>query len=377
MSEKGLTAINLKKINKSKVYHYIYRSKVTSKLQIVQELQMGLSTVSQNLNLLEEEGFIVRNGFFDSTGGRKAQAIQIIPDFRLSIGIGILKNMFHIAIVNLYGNVIYTDTIPLPYSNAASYYEQVTDKIKELIEKNQYERQQILGISIATQGITSPDHTSVTYGKIMNNTGMSLKDFSRYLPYPCHLEHDSKSAACLELWNHPELDSAVIFLLNRNLGGAVITNRQIHQGSSMHSGTIEHMCINPEGPLCYCGNRGCLETYCSVNALEESSQLPVKGFFPLLREKKSPRLTQIWEDYLNHLAEAMKNLNLIIDAPIILSGDLTPYITEEDIDYLAERINSASPFSLEKSQILVGTHGQYTPAAGAALFYVEEFLKTV
>ena len=377
MSEKGLTAINLKKINKSKVYHYIYRSKVTSKLQIVQELQMGLSTVSQNLNLLEEEGFIVRNGFFDSTGGRKAQAIQIVPDFRLSIGIGILKNMFHIAIVDLYGNVIYTDTVPLPYSNAASYYEQVTDKIKELIEKNQYERQQILGISIATQGITSPDHTSVTYGKIMNNTGMSLKDFSRYLPYPCHLEHDSKSAACLELWNHPELDSAVIFLLNRNLGGAVITNRQIHQGSSMHSGTIEHMCINPEGPLCYCGNHGCLETYCSVNALEESSQLPVKGFFPLLREKKSPQLTQIWEDYLDHLAEAMKNLNLIIDAPIILSGDLTPYITEKDIDYLAERINSASPFSLEKSQILVGTHGQYTPAAGAALFYVEEFLKTV
>ena len=48
MSEKGLTNISLKKINKSKVYQYIYRKKTTSKLQIVQELQMGLSTVSQN-----------------------------------------------------------------------------------------------------------------------------------------------------------------------------------------------------------------------------------------------------------------------------------------------------------------------------------------
>ena len=47
MSEKGLTNISLKKINKSKVYQYIYRKKTTSKLQIVQELQMGLSTVSQ------------------------------------------------------------------------------------------------------------------------------------------------------------------------------------------------------------------------------------------------------------------------------------------------------------------------------------------
>ena len=94
----------------------------------------------------------------------------------------------------------------------------------------------------------------------MNNTGMRLKDFSRHLPYPCHLEHDSKSAAFLELWNHPELDSAVVLLLNRNLGGAIITNHQIHQGCSMHSGTIEHICVNPDGPLCYCGNRGCLET---------------------------------------------------------------------------------------------------------------------
>ena len=377
MNEKGLTAINLKKINKSKVYHYIYRKKVTSKLQIVRELQMGLSTVSQNLNLLEEEGLIERNGYFDSTGGRKAQAIRIVTDFKISIGVGILKNLFHITAIDLYGNVIHTDTVTLPYSNTPTYYEQVTKKIKEFIEKNHYEDQKILGISIATQGITSLDNTTVTYGEILSNAGMNVKDFSNHLPYPCHLEHDSKSAACLELWNHPELDSAVIVLLNRNLGGAIITNHHIHHGSSMHSGSIEHMCINPDGPLCYCGNRGCLETYCSANALELSSGLPVKDFFPRLREKKSPQLVQIWEDFLNHLAFAMKNLNLIIDAPIILSGYLAPYIIEEDIDYLTTHINSASPFSLDKKQILVGIHGQYTPAIGAALFYIEQFIKTL
>ncbi len=90
MSEKGLTNISLKKINKSKVYQYIYRKKMTSKQQIVQELQMGLSTVSQNLNLLEQEGLIEKKRLFASTGGRKANAIQIVSDFKISIGIGIL-----------------------------------------------------------------------------------------------------------------------------------------------------------------------------------------------------------------------------------------------------------------------------------------------
>ena len=377
MSEKGLTTIALKKINRSKIYQYIYRSKLTSKLQIVQDLQMGLSTVSQNLNLLENEGLIEKNGYFDSTGGRKANAIQIVSDFRISIGVGILKNMFHITAIDLYGNTVYTDTIPLTYSNTAVYYQQITDKVKDFIDKNQYPENKILGVSIATQGITSPDNTTVIYGNIMNNTGMRLKDFSRHLPYPCHLEHDSKSAAFLELWNHPELDSAVVLLLNRNLGGAIITNHQIHQGRSMHSGTIEHICVNPDGPLCYCGNRGCLETYCSANSLEQASGMTIKEFFPLLREKKSPQLIQIWEDYLKHLAFAMKNLNLVIDAPIIISGYLAPYFTEEDTDYLLEQINSMTPFKLEEEQLLVGTHGQYTPAIWAALFYVEEFIHSV
>ena len=377
MSEKGLTNISVKKINRSKVYQYIYRKKITSKLQIVQDLQMGLSTVSQNLNLLEQDGLIEKNGYFESTGGRKANAIQIVSDFRISIGIGILKNMFHITAVDLYGNAFYTDTIPLPYSNTPDYYKQVTDKIKEFIATNQYDEEKILGVSIATQGITSPDHSTVLYGNIMNNTGMILEDFSRYLPYPCYLEHDSKSAAFLELWKHPELDSAVVFLLNRNLGGAIITNHQIHQGSSMHSGTIEHICINPDGPLCYCGNRGCLETYCSANALEQAAGMNIKDFFSLLREKKSPQLTLIWKDYLNHLAFAMKNLNLIIDAPIIISGYLAPYFLEDDIAYLTKHINVSSPFALNKEHIFVGTNGQYTPAIGAALFYVNQFIHSI
>lgn len=389
MSETGLTTIQLKKINKSKVYHYIYQQHTTSKLQIVQELQMGLSTVSQNLTLLEQEGYIQRNGYFDSTGGRKAQTIQIVPDFRISIGIGILKEMFHMTAIDLYGHILDMETISLSYADTDAYYKQMTEKIQAFITSHHYDLQKILGISIATQGITSSDHTTVTYGKILHNTGMNVDHFSSRLPFACHLEHDSKSAAHLELWNHPELDSAIVILLNRNLGGAIITDRHIHQGSTMHSGTLEHMCVNPDGPLCYCGNRGCLETYCSADALEQASGMPIPDFFHSLREisrhtadtdtdeKKSSQISQIWEDYLNHLAFAMKNLNLIIDAPMILSGYLASFLTEEDTQYLLKQINAATPFPLRKEQILVGTYGQYTQAAGAALYYVETFLNTL
>lgn len=140
MSEKGLTTIALKKINRSKIYQYIYRSKLTSKLQIVQDLQMGLSTVSQNLNLLENEGLIEKNGYFDSTGGRKANAIQIVSDFRISIGVGILKNMFHITAIDLYGNTVYTDTIPLTSQTQLRITSRSLTKSRTLLTKTSIRR---------------------------------------------------------------------------------------------------------------------------------------------------------------------------------------------------------------------------------------------
>ena len=117
MDKKSVTTLTLKQINKHTVYQYIYRQRETSKFQIVQDLNMGLSTVSQNLTTLEKEGLIERNGYFASTGGRKAQIIRIVPDLRIAIGIGILKNMFHLVAVDLYGEAVARETIPLAYED--------------------------------------------------------------------------------------------------------------------------------------------------------------------------------------------------------------------------------------------------------------------
>ena len=141
MSERGVTTITLKQINKEKVYQYIYRTKQTSKLQIVQDLKMGLSTVSQNLNVLEEEGLIQRDGYFESTGGRKAQVIQIVSDVRISIGIGILKKMFHIVAIDLYGKVIAREKISLDFAPTDDYFISLKDAVQNFMKANHYEEE--------------------------------------------------------------------------------------------------------------------------------------------------------------------------------------------------------------------------------------------
>ena len=59
------------------------------------------------------------------------------------------------------------------------------------------------------------------------------------------------------------------------------------------------------------------------------------------------------------------------------SADIWHLILQKKIEYLAEHLHTAAPFILDKTQILVGTNGQYTPAIGAALHYVEKFIQSV
>ena len=102
--------------------------------------------------------------------------------------------------------------------------------------------------------------------------------------------------------------------------------------------------------------------------------MPISEFFSILHSTQAPTLLQIWRNYLDHLAFAIRNLNLIIDCPVIISGYLAPYINKSDLLYLLEKINEHALFPMNQDQISVGDHGQYTPAIGAALYYVKQFL---
>lgn len=376
MKDTGMTTMTVKKINKNKVYSFIYTEKTTCKLNITQALQMGLSTVSQNLKLLEEEGLIRKNGVFDSTGGRKADAIEIVRDAKYSIGVGILKKVVYIVATDLYGDIIHTYTCPLIFETNKQYYKNVGNCIDTFIQNNKMSPDDILGVSIATQGIISKDGESVSYGVILDNTSTKLSDFKEFISFPCRLEHDSKAAAHLEVWRNKKIQNAVVFLLNYNLGGAIISNGIVQQGDHMRTGTIEHLCIDPNGPTCYCGKKGCLESYCSAKSLETALHTNIPDFFIMLNQKDEQAIT-IWHEYLDYLAKAITNLSVVIDGKYIISGYLAPYFSESDIIYILEKINTNSTFPIERDDLVISSNGQYTQAIGTSLYYIDRYLKQI
>lgn len=377
MTNSGMTTIEVKRINRSKVYQMIYEKRSISKQELAQELHMGLTTVTQNLKALEEDGWIHRTGYYESTGGRKAQAIEIVPNARTAIGVFILKRSVLLVAVDLYGNITEQKTVAKSFSATETYYQFLGKEIMRFANHTESNPDKISGVGIAIQGILSPDRSKIQYGKLLQHTGLDIADLTRYIPYPCVTEHDSKAAAFAEIWNQPQLSDAVVFLLNKNLGSALVIRGEVHHGKSMHSGTIEHMCIVPNGKSCYCGGKGCLETYCSAESLQNQIQgSSFEVFFASVRENE-PQSKVIWEEYLSKLADAIRNVNTVMDSDVILSGFLVPYFTEADLKFLKQKI-TALPFFAERDiTILLGKHGEFAPAIGAALPFVKSTIEKI
>lgn len=377
MNDTSMTTKKVKEINKNKVYRFLYDAKTSCKQEMTHQLQMGLSTVTQNLKILEDEGLICKNGFYDSTGGRKAEALEIVADAKISIGVAVLKNMIHVVATDLYGRLISGSTFPLPFVHQPEYYQKIGYSIQAFLAQHNLDSGSVLGVSVATQGIIAKDGESVSYGAILGNGEVRRSHFQEHIPFPCRLEHDSKAAARLELWNHPEVEDGVVLLLNRNMGGAIIMNGAVQNGSHMRSGTIEHMHLpDNEGAMCYCGRRGCLETVCSMGSLEAKVGMEMHHFFQAI-EEDNEEYKAIWEGYLHHLAVAIANLSVVVDGNFILSGYLAPYFKEAYIQYLLDAVNEIATFPVEREQIVVGASGQFTQAMGTSLAYTEVFLKQV
>lgn len=372
---KSLSTSDVKLKNKENVLRYIYRKRTTTQQAIGDALSLSRPTVIQIIKELERSRIIEKNGFCESTGGRKANAIQFVCNSKIAIGVELLIDRYEIVAVNLYGDTLKYQPFCAPFRNADSYFRQVCDSVNAFIEGLTADRTQILGIGIVLQGLISAKGTQVTYGKILNCTGLTIDAFTRYLPYPCMFYHDAEAAAQDELWQSPWLDNAIYINIRSDISGAVIVDREFLKGAELKSGVFEHMTIVPNGRPCYCGNKGCLNTYCSTTALLQGQET-LDSFFQELRDGNADARKR-WVEYLQYLAVAINNLHMFIDCDVILGGTIAKYLQGSDLSLLHQLVQDRTAFPTEREFIKISCCRSSSINRGAALPYVKNYLASV
>lgn len=371
--ERSITPNQIKQNNRSLIYHYIYKKKGVSQQDIAYDLRLSRPTVTSSLAAMEQDGLVQKSGLIDTECvGRKAAAYSIVPEYRISIGVEILKKEVKIIAVNLYGEKISRVAYGIRFERREAYFQEVSERILEFQGSLGIEEGRVLGIGFAVQGLVTPDGQEILYGEILSCTGLSITEFSRHLPYPCSFIHDADSAAISELWASPGLTDAFYLSISKHLGAAMIAKGTILTGKHGHNSTIEHIQMKPGGIRCYCGKKGCMETLVSLSALlgEEEG---LEDFFGNVRRGEAS-YEERWHRFLEDLARAVNMLHLIYDTDFILGGYLAPYLCEEDLAFLHREIRQMTPFAEAQDFLLISKMPKHNITIGAALPYIRAFL---
>jgi predicted NBD/HSP70 family sugar kinase/predicted transcriptional regulator len=375
MMNQKTSNIEVKKLNKSLIYDYIYNNGQLSKQDIAYSLNMSLPTVTQNLRELLEQGLILEDGQFESTGGRKAKAISYNSNARFAIGLDITKNHTGIVMINLGGNVIKHVRIRNQFENTEAYFKNLGDIINRFVDETKVDADKICGVSIAVPAILSDDKQTVVYSPVLGFTGGTCEKFSQYIPYECSLCNDANAAGFAELWNSNDIQNVVYLSLSDSVGGSILIDNNLYFGENQRSGEFGHMTIVPNGRNCYCGQKGCVDAYCSARVLSESTNGNISEFFDLLKKGSEPHKT-IWQEYLYYLGLTINNLRMLFDCNVIIGGYVGSYI-DDYIDSTRKMIAQRNTFETDGTYLKACNYKLEAIAVGAALMKIKQVIDSI
>lgn len=378
--------IEVKKINRNKVFRYINSHEMTSNPNIASTLGLSTPTVMQLVNELKEQGLVVEVGEYASTGGRKAAAIATKKEKYYAIGLDITQNHIGFVLTDLSGDVIKHKRIQCKYRNEADYYIELAGLVELFLGDYPNDEKQFLGYGISIPGIIDKKNEKIVYSHALKITNVSFSKFKSQLGEACVFVNDANAAAIAEIY-HDVIRSDMVYLsLSNSVGGAIIKVKQeeyanqrienlLYKGSNGRAGEFGHMTLVPIGEVCYCGKVGCADSYISAKCLSDYVQSErIEPFFERLDD--NDEIKAVWMSYIKYLAVMINNLRMIFDSPVIIGGYVGSFI-EPYLDQLIDEVERRNTFEVDGNYVKPCKYKVEASALGAALWEIDKFIGSI
>lgn len=188
------------------------------------------------------------------------------------IGIDLGGTTTKIAFVSHDGDIMQKWSIPTDVSdNGKNIVPNIIDSLKKTMTDSGYTKDDFMGIGMGTPGAVNIENGTVIGAFNLNwKTTQHVRDqIQEALGLQLVLENDANVAALGEFWKGAgEKDEDVIFVtLGTGVGGGVIAGGRLLHGINGGAGELGHITVQPNGYLCTCGKRGCLEQYSSATGI--------------------------------------------------------------------------------------------------------------
>lgn len=364
------TGMDVKMVNRVRAARFLLDKKTASRQELAAELGVSMPTVFQLVKDLTDRGILEEAGEYGSTGGRKAKILALRKGKYCVAGVEISRYGLQMVLVDLAGDLLFDKRVDLPFENAQSYDIRFSEEILRFLDAAGAKDRGLLGVGVTLPGTLNGDilRQSLTLG-VKN---MHLSRLSSRLPCPVSFGNNARSAALAEVTDQKQ--NMVYLSLGDTVGGGAYLNGVSYGGDRNRSALFGHMIVVPQGRQCYCGKRGCLNAYCSVQTLSGDSGRTLEEFFTAL-EAGDSACAALWDEYLSKLALAVANLRTIFDCQIILGGAVSRYLRDW-MDALAEKVLGNIIFEQDLSFVKLGRYGREAFAMGAARLMLENSLES-
>jgi glucokinase-like ROK family protein len=345
------------------VLNVLRQKHCVSRASIARITGLTPATVSRIVSRLENASIVRIVGNGESTGGRRPLLVEFLPDafFLAGIDIGVTKAI--VLIMDLHGKVVSKERLVLDAREGREEeLHEILSAVHRVFDKLGDNKKKIYGIGISFPGVVDTDRGVAIQAPNLpgwENTPL-VEIFNKEFELYSALENDAKAMALGEARFGAGRDAKNIFAmyLGRGIGGGFIIDGELYRGTLSISGEIGHVTVNPSGPLCSCGNKGCLEVMASGPAIVETAIRAINSGVPtILREAAKENLSNITAEEVN--------------AAALRGDDLAVQLMKEAANYIG--IGLAAIVNLFAPECIVLSGG----LASAGDFFLAEIQKTV
>jgi predicted NBD/HSP70 family sugar kinase len=383
----------IKDNNLQTIFRIIQRYGPLERKHIQEYSKLSWGTVSKFTALLEQAKIIVQNPNPVSNVGKTPSLLDINGEDHYIVGVDLNFRDIRIVIVDLKGNIIRSQIAGVP--DSSQMIQLLLERLETTIQPY-LANKNLIAISIATQGNIDSEKgiaLYLTFAPTWRN--IRLKEIvEEKFDIPTYIFHDLDCVLIAEKYfgNSIDVSYRTVIALNTNygIGMSLMINSQIYAGANHRSGELGHSVAVPNGALCSCGKRGCLEAYASkvgitnrfIDAVNNGTptMMNVADSFSIKYDsikrfaKSGDLLCQkLFEEAAFYLGISLASLASVLDPDVIIFfGELA-----DDRELFQEKLYkvfSENVYPGNTSKIIFSSLKGSAVALGASFYALDEIL---
>jgi glucokinase-like ROK family protein len=268
----------LKEINRSRAFEILKSIRILSRPELAQQTGLSRATIALLMEDLLRVGVAHHVGLGDSTGGRPPALLEFNPEAAYAVGAAMRDHEWRIVTTNLDAKVIERLDIPLRSFAPEDAVAALQEGITLLLDK--VDRSKVLpALGLGTPGLVDMPSGVIKTAVDVGWFEVPIRELvERALGIPTMVANRSKVGALAEYWFGAKdgLHDLIYISIGTGVSAGIVHAGELYMGFNSSAGELGHVTILPDGPLCRCGNRGCLQQLVSEPAIADRARVRLR-----------------------------------------------------------------------------------------------------